>query len=404
MNDMLAVLLGAGGGTASQTIAALASGKLDVRGAQAGGAESGLFVQVLSARLTDGVGPAVQAVPGALLPEETLPEVLPAAEAEEQVEGATLNAQWAPGETLPLTAQEVQAAMLVPLAQGQDLAISLDRHAATVAMQGMALSPDLSAGRGFRGEGMGRAAAVAPALQMEAGFQAGAADAAMGGQLLPSGRERLELPAQPPRLEVAGGQLATSAMTVAQHLAVQPAAAEFLAGVSTQAGQAIAPGVAHGIGVMGEMQGRPAPATVHMAIEAPVRGPMFPQELGERIVWLSARQGQMADIALNPPHLGPLEVKLSLSGGEAGAQFFSPHPQVREAIEAALPRLREMLAEAGVTLGQAQVREESFSRQESLAQGDGRQGVVGHEDGVQGGQSAGLEVRGMGLGLVDVYV
>jgi flagellar hook-length control protein FliK len=146
--------------------------------------------------------------------------------------------------------------------------------------------------------------------------------------------------------------------------------------------------------------------SVHLSVDAPVRSPLFSQELGERIVWLSARQGQVADIALNPPHLGPLEVKLSLTGGEAGAQFFSPHPQVREAIEAALPRLREMLAEAGVTLGQAQVRDEAFPRQGATAQDAAGRGADVSDEGDQAMGAAGFGgpgTRALGLGLVDTF-
>ncbi len=151
---------------------------------------------------------------------------------------------------------------------------------------------------------------------------------------------------------------------------------------------------------------RAAGAGVHMNIETPVRHPAFPQELAERIVWLSNRQGHMAAIALNPPHLGPLEVKLSLAAGEAGAQFFSPHPQVREAIEAALPRLREMLAEAGINLAQTQVRDEAFPRQEQLAQERGQPALTQGDwsaAALSPSRSAG-ESRRLGLGLVDLYV
>lgn len=147
-------------------------------------------------------------------------------------------------------------------------------------------------------------------------------------------------------------------------------------------------------------------AGVHMSIETPVRHPAFPQELAERIVWLSNRQGHMAAIALNPSHLGPLEVKLSLTAGEAGAQFFSPHPQVREAIEAALPRLREMLAEAGINLGQTQVRDEAFPRQELLDRGHDQPALVqGDWPGALISPSpSAAETRRLGLGLVDLYV
>jgi flagellar hook-length control protein FliK len=133
---------------------------------------------------------------------------------------------------------------------------------------------------------------------------------------------------------------------------------------------------------------------------------MFAQELGDRVAWMSGRQIQVAEISLNPAHLGPLEVRISMSGGEMGAQFFSPHAQVREALDAALPRLREMLADAGVTLGQANVRDESLSRESAFAQS----GNGGHADrdglslDADDGQMASGVVSRHRLGEVDLYV
>lgn len=150
----------------------------------------------------------------------------------------------------------------------------------------------------------------------------------------------------------------------------------------------------------------PPSGTVQLAVESPVRSPAFAQELGDRLVWMSSgRQGQhVADISLNPANLGPVEVKLSVSGGQANAQFFSPHPQVREAIEAAMPKLREMLAEAGVALGQTHVQDQSLSREQAFSgqaprhDGDGR--VRGADEGEKVMQ---MPVRRAGLGMVDLY-
>jgi len=47
----------------------------------------------------------------------------------------------------------------------------------------------------------------------------------------------------------------------------------------------------------------------------------------------------------------PYRISLSMSGDQANAVFISASPEVREALENAMPRLREILADAGVTLG-----------------------------------------------------
>jgi len=149
---------------------------------------------------------------------------------------------------------------------------------------------------------------------------------------------------------------------------------------------------------------RQVESRLHVSVDAPVRSPAFASELGEKIVWLAGRQGQIAELSLNPPQLGSVEVRLSLSGGEAGAQFFSASPAVREAIEVALPRLRELMAQAGINLGEAQVRDEAFMQGRSSGDLDRERaaGVQG-EAGIVGEPSA-AAARTRGMGLVDLYV
>lgn len=141
---------------------------------------------------------------------------------------------------------------------------------------------------------------------------------------------------------------------------------------------------------------------LNVSVESPVRGAAFAQELGDKVVWLASRNNQVAELSLNPPQLGSVEVRLTLSGGEAGAQFFAASPVAREAIESALPRLRELMAQAGINLGEAQVRDQALS-----------QGRNGDQPGAGGGGFPGEEAppvaqipataRAAGLGLVDLY-
>lgn len=92
------------------------------------------------------------------------------------------------------------------------------------------------------------------------------------------------------------------------------------------------------------------------------------QALGERIVWMASGKQQTASLTLNPPHLGPLQVVLNVSSDQATANFFAAQPDVRHAIEAALPRLREMMNEAGIELGQASVSADTPSQDQAREQ------------------------------------
>lgn len=397
MSEMLAVLLGAGGGKGAHAIGQLSAGKADAKQAQEAGAGDP-FMEVLFARLNPATTEA--AVDG----EELLTG---------QVDEASDDATSKPLETALLHAQAAsadaafQALLATPMAVAGGVPESHDlRPDADAGFLGLSMDKGLSE---FDASFQPISIAVA---QGAATQKQTAAESAAVWQALPAADEGAEplsalLRADP-------SQNATTALASSGGV-VQSLAAQFREAMAESGGKAVDPlasgpgqasasmaGVA--VGMAGDVAGRPTAASVHLSVEAPLRSPMFPQALGERVIWLSSRQGQVAEIALNPPHLGPLEVKLSLAGGEAGAQFFSPHPQVREAIEAALPKLREMMTEAGVSLGQTQVRDEAFPRQEAPAHNEARQGssqVEGDEQGAAGIARAG-PVRA-GLGLVDLY-
>ncbi len=94
-------------------------------------------------------------------------------------------------------------------------------------------------------------------------------------------------------------------------------------------------------------------------INAQVGSRQWPEELSQKVIWVSSQQNHTAELHLNPPDLGPMRVVLSISDNQATAQFTSPHSAVREAIENALPKLRESLAENGIMLGDASVNDQA---------------------------------------------
>ncbi len=100
-------------------------------------------------------------------------------------------------------------------------------------------------------------------------------------------------------------------------------------------------------------------ANSSLRIDTPLGQSGWHDELGQKLTWMVGNNRQQADLVLNPPHLGRVEVSLTMNGDQATAVFTSSNPAVRDALEASLQRLREVLADAGVSLGQAQVGSES---------------------------------------------
>lgn len=96
--------------------------------------------------------------------------------------------------------------------------------------------------------------------------------------------------------------------------------------------------------------------------------------LGQRVVWMAGAHEQTASLTLNPPDLGPLQVVLSVTNNQADAMFVAAQPEVRQALEAALPRLRDMLGDAGITLREATVSADSRESQQAFRQSQGNGG------------------------------
>jgi flagellar hook-length control protein FliK len=85
--------------------------------------------------------------------------------------------------------------------------------------------------------------------------------------------------------------------------------------------------------------------------------------LGQKVLWMVSNQQQVAELSLNPPDLGPLQVVLSISDDQVSAMFISQQADVRQALEAALPRLKEMMADSGINLSSTSVSADSTRQQ-----------------------------------------
>lgn len=147
-----------------------------------------------------------------------------------------------------------------------------------------------------------------------------------------------------------------------------------------------------------------------LRVETPMQDQKaWASDVGQKIVWMVGNEKQSAQLTLNPPQMGPIEISLNINRDSATALFVSANPEVREALESAMPRLREMLAGAGIELGQANVSAES-SRQQQGGNDNARPGasrwmadnaILGGDSGEAASSGAGTIQRGNGL--VDLF-
>lgn len=112
----------------------------------------------------------------------------------------------------------------------------------------------------------------------------------------------------------------------------------------------------------------PSPAarsfTVQTGVPVPVGQPQWSQAVGEKVLWLAAQNVSAAEIRLDPPDLGPMQVKVSVNQDQASVTFTSPHPVVRDALDQQLHRLREMFSEQGLNLVNVDVSDQPAYRQQ----------------------------------------
>lgn len=120
-------------------------------------------------------------------------------------------------------------------------------------------------------------------------------------------------------------------------------------------------------------------AAAHYVIPEPVASARWADALGQRALFMVDQQIKGAELHLNPPHLGPLEVKLALDGDKASLSFTTNQAAVREAVQQSLPRLHQVFADNGmaelnvqVHLGQQQQPQHQQARHfEQNAYGEG---------------------------------
>lgn len=116
------------------------------------------------------------------------------------------------------------------------------------------------------------------------------------------------------------------------------------------------------------------------SINSPVNHPAWGNQVGDQLVFMLQGKLQSAEIKLNPAHLGPMEIRLSMHEDKASVTFISAHAPVREALDAALPRLREMMEQQGLNLTNVDVSAHSGSRQQAFEQQNSPSRVPAFDD------------------------
>jgi flagellar hook-length control protein FliK len=96
-------------------------------------------------------------------------------------------------------------------------------------------------------------------------------------------------------------------------------------------------------------------------IAVPISDRNWSSAVAAQVQWQVNSNVQSATLQLSPDHLGPLEVRIDVQSSQVNVSFSANHADTRAALEQSVPRLREILANGGLTLGQTSVQQEARS-------------------------------------------
>ncbi len=115
-----------------------------------------------------------------------------------------------------------------------------------------------------------------------------------------------------------------------------------------------------------------------MTLQTQINNPEWGSDFSKRIQFLVKNNMQHAELRLDPPDMGKIHVRINLSQDQASVSFASGHSNVRDAIEQAMPRLRELLNESGIQLGNTDVASQFQQKNENHAGQDPKSSNPAH--------------------------
>ncbi|MCW8932519.1 MAG: flagellar hook-length control protein FliK [Gammaproteobacteria bacterium] len=107
--------------------------------------------------------------------------------------------------------------------------------------------------------------------------------------------------------------------------------------------------------------------TPALEVKTAVGKPGWNQNFSNQVIMMANNGVQQAKIRLNPMNLGPVEAMVKLSGETAVVSLTSLHLTTKDALESAIPRLKEMLNENGFSQVDVNVSHQDKKQQQEAA-------------------------------------
>jgi flagellar hook-length control protein FliK len=139
-----------------------------------------------------------------------------------------------------------------------------------------------------------------------------------------------------------------------------------------------------------------------------INRPDLSVNMKERLNIMMNKGIQTADIRLDPADLGQMQVKMAVENDVTSVSFVVQNSQAKELLELMMPKLREMLAEQGVEMGEGSVSQQQQEQQElgdEQNQQDGQLASNNAQDDEQIDPASGQEIKitNGALGGIDFF-
>jgi len=108
--------------------------------------------------------------------------------------------------------------------------------------------------------------------------------------------------------------------------------------------------------------------TPTVQLHAGVDSGEFAQALSDRVTYLVGNGMNGARLQVNPPQLGPIELRIAVSGDHAQVWMTTHSAVTRDALESSSPKLREMLGAQGFGAVSVNISQRSFQDRSGQAQ------------------------------------
>ena len=89
----------------------------------------------------------------------------------------------------------------------------------------------------------------------------------------------------------------------------------------------------------------------------------FADAVKDKVMVMINQKIQQVEIQLDPPEMGNIHVRVNLQNEQAAVQFVVQNQQAKEALEQNMGKLRDMLAESGVDVGDANIEQREAKEQ-----------------------------------------